>query len=164
MDEREAIDYHIIHDHDLKAEALRQRQLRDQQTLMRLENRTDYVIQPGVIGTRSAALQRYPVPDIQRLPARERIVRKAIMPTPKPAVPQPRAVSTQAYAPKIQKYPLKNTPSILSAGGMPTGLPVKKWPTSFKRAFHKPTSDETIMRGLQNLDHMSKELLGRPRR
>jgi hypothetical protein len=162
-----AAEYSNIKDRDGKAEALRQRQLQDQQTLTRLENRTDYAVQPGVIGTRSQSLQRSPAPDIQRLPVGEQIVRnpaflkKAIMPTPMVAVPQPRAVSTQHYAPKVQKYPLKNTPSILYAGGMPTGMPVKKWPTSFKKAFHKPTSDETILKGLQNLDRMSKALLGR---
>ena len=159
--------YNILRDRDRKAEALRQRQLQDRQTLTRLENRTDYAVQPGVVGTRDQSLQKSPVPDIQRLPVGEQIVRnpvflkRAIMPTPMTAVPQPRVVSSQPYAPKVQKYPLKNTPSILYAGGLQTGLPVKKWPTSFKKAFHKPTSDETILRGLQNLDNMSKELLGR---
>ena len=163
-------EYVNIRDRDEKAEALRQRQLQDQQTLTRLGNRTDYAVQPGVIGTRSQSIQRSPVPDIQRLPVGEQIVRnpaflkRAIMPTPMAAVPQPRAVSTQPYAPKIQKYPMKNTPSILYAGGLPTGMPVKKWPTSFKKAFHKPTSDETILRGLQNLDSMSNKLLGRTKR
>jgi hypothetical protein len=165
-----AADYYNIRDQDRKAEALRQRQLQDQQTLTRLENRTDYAVQLGVVGTRGQALQRSPVPDIQRLPVGEQIVRnpsllkKAIAPTPMPAVPQPRAIGNQHYTQKIQKSPLKNTPSILYAGGMPTGLPVKKWPTSFKKAFHKPTTDEMVLKGLQNLDNMSNKLLGKPRR
>ena len=164
-------EYHLISamERDRKAESLRHRQLQDQQTLARLENRNNHVVQPVVTGTQGQNLRR-PVPDIQRLPAKEQIARnpaflkKTIMPTPMMAVPQPRAVSTQSYAPKIQKSPLKNTPSILYAGGLPKGMPVKKWPTSFKKAFHKPTSDETILRGLQNLDSMSNKLLGRTKR
>jgi hypothetical protein len=153
-------EYHHIRDRDGKAEALRQRQLQNQQTLMRLENRNDRVIQ-------NQSIQKSPTQNIQRVPMEKQVaqnpsfLKRAVMPTPMKAVPQPRAASTQPYAPKIQKYPLKNTPSILYAGGLPTGMPVKKWPTSFKKAFHKPTSDETILKGLQNLDNMSKELLGK---
>lgn len=154
----------VIQDRDRKAEALRQRQLDEQRTLTRLQGRTDYAVEPNVVGTRNQSVQRVPVDEYQRLPVGEQIVRNpallrgAIAPAPVvAAIPQPRAVST----PPTKKYPLKNTQSILSAGGMPTGMPVKKWPTSFKNAFHTPTTDETIMRGLDNLDNMSKKLLGR---
>ena len=46
-------DYTVVRDtrdRDSKADALRQRQLQDQQTLMRLQNRTDYVAAPGAVG------------------------------------------------------------------------------------------------------------------
>ena len=162
--------YRLLRERDEKADALRQRMLQDQQNLSRLRNRTDYVVQSGVIGTQGQSLQRVPMGDVQRVPVGEQVVRNpsllktVIMPTPMPSVPQPRAVSNQPYAPKVQQYPLQHVPSTLYTGGLVTGLPVKKWPTSFKKAFHKPTPDESILKGLHNLDHMSKSLLGRPGR
>lgn len=151
---------------DDKAEALRQRQLQDQQNLSRLQRRTDYVVQPSIIGTQNQSLQRIPMGDFQRVTVGEQIVhnpallKRVIMPTPMPSVPRPVPVSTHPYVKKIQKPPLKNIPSTLYIGEIQTGMPVKKWPTSFKKAFHKSTPDENIMRGLNNLAHMSKSLLG----
>jgi len=171
-DDSFATDYTVVrdtHDRDSKADALRQRQLQDQQTLMRLQNRTDYVAAPGAVGTRGQSLQRVPMGDVQRLPVGEQIVRnpallkQAIMPTPMKAVPPAKPVSTRSYSPNIQR-PMQRVPSTLYTGGMQTGLPVKKWPTSFKKAFHKPTADENILKGLHNLDSMSKSLLGTPRK
>jgi hypothetical protein len=162
--------YHAVQDRDRRADAFRQRQLKDQQAFTRLRSRTDYVVQPGVVGTRDQSLQKAPMGDFQRMTSGEQVVRnpdllkRAIMPTPISPVPQPRSVSTQPYAPKVQKYPLQHVPSTLYTGGLQTGLPVKKWPTSFKKAFHKPTQDETILKGLHNLDNMSRSLLGGPRR
>lgn len=149
-----------------KANALRQRQLNDQ-SLERVRSRTDYVVEPGISGTREQALQQVPVRDIQRMPVGEQIVRtpslleKVIMPTPMKAVPKPKATSTQPYAPRVQQVPLKNVPTTLYTKGPPTGPTTKKWPTSFKKAYQKPTADDTIMRGLNNLDNMSASLLGR---
>ena len=157
--------YHIRQQQNDKAEALRQRQLQDQQRFKRLENRQDFVAQPGVVGTRTQAVQRAPLRDVQPMPVGEQIVRnasflkQAIMPTPMKAVPPPKAVSVKPYTPKVQQ-PMNKVPSILYTGGMPTGMPVKKWPTSFKKAFHKPTYDEMILKGLNNLDNMSNALLG----
>jgi hypothetical protein len=162
-------EYHAVRDRNGKADALRQRQLDDERTLTRLKNRTDYVVEPGVIGTQSQSLQRIPMGDYQRLSAGEQIVRnpssmrEIIMPTPMKAVPPTKAVSIRPYSPKIQQ-PLTKVPSTLYAVRLPTGTPVQKWPTSFKKAFHKPTSDETILRGLNNLDNMSKSLMGKPGR
>jgi hypothetical protein len=104
--------------------------------------------------------------DIQRVSAGQQIVqnpaflKQVIMPTPMPSVARPIPVSKKPYVQKIQKHPLTDIPSTLYAGGIQTGMPVKKWPTSFKKAFHKPTPDESIMRGLNNLDGMSRSLLG----
>ena len=165
-----AADYYNMRDRDAKAEALRQRQLQDQQRFMQLQNRRDYVAPQGTVGTRMQATQRMPMQGVQRLPAGEQIVRnpsllkRAIMPTPMKAVPQPKSVSTQPYAPKVKPYPMQKSPSILYAGGLQTGMPVKKWPISFKKAFHKPTQDETILKGLNNLDSMASSLLGKGRR
>jgi hypothetical protein len=166
-----AAEYHYHRERDAKADALRNRQLQvQQQTFTKLQNRTDFVAQPGIVGTRDQSLQRIPVEGVQRLPVGEQIVRdpsllkKAIMPTPMKAVPQPKSVSTRPYAPKVQQYPLKKVPSTLYTGGLQTGMPVKKWPTSFKKAFHKPTQDENILKGLRNLDSMSQSLLGKPGR
>jgi hypothetical protein len=165
--ESNPMSYYQTSERDVKAEGLRQRQMQDQESLSLLQRRTDYVVQPGVIGTQSQSLQRIPVGDFRRLPVGEQIVRnpdflkRVIMPTPMPNVQRSVPINTKPYVQRIQKPPLKNTPSILYTGGMPTGMPVKKWPTSFKKAFHKPTPDESIMRGLNNLDHMSKSLLGR---
>jgi len=165
----QASEQYVLNDRDGKADGLRKRQLQDQQTLERLQNRTDYVVQPGSIGTRNQSLGRMPMGDIQRISAGQQIVqnpaflKRVIMPTPMPSVPRPIPVSTKPYVQKIQKPPLKNVVSILYAGGIQTGMPVKKWPTSFKKAFHKPTPDESIMRGLNNLDSMSSSLLGNGR-
>lgn len=159
--------YYVKNERDRsKAEALMQRQLKDQQTLLKLQRRTDYVVQPGIVGTRDQSLMRSPVGDIRRVPIGQQIVqdptllKRVIMPTPMPNVPRPVPVSTKPYVQKIQKSPMKNIPSILYAGDLQTGIPVKKWPTSFKKAFHNPTPDERIMKGLSNLDNMSKSLLG----
>jgi hypothetical protein len=164
-------EYHNVRDHNEKANALRQRQLNDQLALTRLKSRTDYVVEPGVIGTQNQSLQRIPMGDYQRLPVGEQIVRdpssmrEVIMPTPMKAVPPAKAVSVQPYSPKIQQ-PLTKVPSTLYAMRLPTGAPVKKWPTSFKKVFHKPTMDENILRGLNNLDGMSRSLMAdiHPRR
>ncbi len=160
--------YHYVNDRDDRADALRNRQLKDQQTLARLQNMMDYVgQQPGVIGTRNQSLGIVPMGDLQRVSAGQQIVqnpaflKQVIMPTPMPQVQRPIPVSTKPYVQKIQKPPLKNVASILYSGGIQTGVPVKKWPTSFKKAFHKPTPDESIMRGLSNLNGMSRSLLGR---
>lgn len=164
-------EYHYSSGRDTKADALRNRQLQDQQqTLTKLRNRTDYVAQPGIVGTREQSLQRIPVEGVQRMPVGEQIVRdpsllkSVIVPTPMKAVPPAKVVSTKPYASKVQQYPMRKVPSTLYAGGLPTGMPVKKWPTSFKKAFHKPTQDESILKGLHNLDNMSKSLLGKPGR
>jgi hypothetical protein len=160
--------YQYVNDRDDKAEDLRKRQLQDRQTLSRLQNRTDYVgQQPGSIGTLNQSLGIVPMGDIQRVSAGQQIVqnpaflKQVIMPTPMPSVARPIPVSNKPYVQKIYKPPLKNVTSILYAGGIQTGMPVKKWPTSFKKAFHKPTSDESIMKGLNNLDSMSSSLLGK---
>jgi hypothetical protein len=166
-DELVADSYYVARERDSKAESLRNRQLRDQQKLLRLQNRTDYVVQPGVIGTQGQSLRRAPMGEFQRVPVGQQIVqdpallKRVIMPTPMPSVPRPVAVSTKPYIQKIQKPPMQAMPTILYAGGLPTGIPVKKWPSSFKKAFHKPTADESIMRGLSNLDNMSKSVLGK---
>jgi hypothetical protein len=155
---------------DERAKALRQRQIGDQQTLERLRSRTDYVVEPGISGTREQSLQREPIADVQRMPVGEQIVRnpslleRVIMPTPMTPVPKPKAVSQQPYVQKVQQPPLKNIPSTLYTKGLPSGTAVKKWPTSFKKAFHQPTSDERILKGLKNLDSMSASLLGPKRR
>lgn len=166
--EQDADSYYCVScDRDDKAEALRQRQLQSQQNLMRLQRRTDYVVQPGVIGTQGQSLRKIPMGDVQRLPVGEQIVRdpallkRVIMPTPMPSVKKPVAVSSEPYVPRVDNPPLKKTPSILYSMGLSTGVPVKKWPTSFKKATHKQTVDESIMKGLNNLDRMSKRLLGR---
>jgi len=140
---------------DEKANALRQRQLDDRQTLERLRGRTDYVVEPGISGTRDQSLQRVSIADTQRLPVGEQIVRnpilleRAIAPPKEIPAPKPRAISTP---PKFQQPSLKN---------ISIGPPVKKWPTSFKKAYHQPTSDERILKGLNNLDNMSDRLLGK---
>ena len=164
-----AADYYHLRNSDARADALRQRQLQDQQKVMQLQNRRDYVVQPGVVGTRGQALHRVPMQDVQRVPVGEQIVnnpamlKKAIMPsTPMRAALPPKMMSTKQYAPKIER-PLKSVPSMLYMGGIQTGAPVKKWPTSFKKATHKPTPDESIMKGLKNLDRMSDALLGKRR-
>jgi hypothetical protein len=100
-----------------------------------------------------------PIPDVQRLSAGEQITRnpsllkQAIMPqTQTSAVQKPIPVSTKPYVQKIQKP---------RATDIITGLPTHRWPTSFKKAYHKPTPDEKIMSGVNNLDHMARKLLGR---
>lgn len=160
-------EYHNVRERDEKAEALLRRLAQDRQNLTRLRARTDYVVQPNIVGTQSQALRRAALPeDYQRYPVGEQIVRdpallKSVMvPTPMKAVPPAKAVSSNPYVQKIQKPPLKNIPSTLYAGGIPTGMPVKKWPTSFRKAY-KPTADESILKGLKNLDNMSASLLGK---
>jgi hypothetical protein len=146
---------------------MRERQaLQQQQEYARLRNRTDYVVGSDAVGTRAQSMQQVPLGNPQRLSAGEQIVqnptmlKRVIMPAPVPVSnPVSKAVAKPSSS-KVQKSPMVNTKSILYTGGMPTGMPVKKWPTSFKKAFHKPTSDESIMKGLNNLNNMSRKLLG----
>lgn len=164
--------YHVQRKQEDAAQALRQRQLNDQQQFTRLANRKDYVVQTGAVGTKKQFIQPTPsMQDVQRMPVGEQITRnpsllkRAIMPTmptPMKAVPQPRAVSTQPYIPQVKK-PMQKTPSMLFITGMQGATPVKKWPTSFKKVYHKPTSDELLLKGLRNLDSMSNAVLGKPR-
>jgi hypothetical protein len=80
-------------------------------------------------------------------------MRQTIMPqAPVSPIQRSVPVTPKSSVQKIHAPPVTN---------IITGMPIKKWPTSFKKAFHKSTPDEKIMSGVNNLDHMSRKLLGR---